>query len=79
MDRRQSECRSVGDPHIITFDGRSVFNFLTHIILLGDVLTTTIVIFSIQLMTKCHYKLIQSKLIANSVNIMMLTANDACA
>ena len=39
MDRRQSECRSVGDPHIITFDGRSVLNFLTHIILLGGVLT----------------------------------------
>ena len=24
MDRRQSECRSVGDPHLTTFDGRSV-------------------------------------------------------
>ena len=23
-DRRQSECRSVGDPHLMTFDGRSV-------------------------------------------------------
>ena len=50
MDRRQSECRSVGDPHIMTFDGRSVSVIYLKYLLLGrQIVVVVVVVVQLQL------------------------------